>query len=294
MSVVAGTVTVADLPGAQELLSQAGSENFPVANALLGADVRRHLMAVYGYARLVDDVGDESTGDRLALLAVVESELDAIYAGGRGGRGPDIPQPTHPVMVQLARTIAQCDLPDGPFRRLIDANRVDQRVTRYETYAQLLQYCTLSANPVGEIVLGIFGVATPERIALSDRICTALQIAEHLQDIAEDHARGRIYLPAEDLIRFGCDDESLSATPTAPLRALIAFEARRARTLLAQGAPLALTLPARPRVAIAAFVAGGRAALDGLPGGGRHGGEGRPRPRALAFAPAFVGALAGR
>ena len=286
MSAVERTVTVADLPGAQQLLAQAGTENFPVANVLLGADVRRHLMAVYGYARLVDDVGDETAGDRLALLGVVESELDAIHAPDRS--------PTHPVMAELARTIAECGLPDGPFRRLIEANRVDQTVTRYETYAQLLGYCQLSAAPVGELVLGIFGVATPDRIALSDQICAALQIAEHLQDIAEDHGRGRIYLPAEDLIRFGCDDEDLSTVPTAPLRALIAFEARRARALLSAGAPLALTLSPRPRIAIAAFVAGGRAALDGLPGGGREGGEGVRRSRALAFAPAFARAVAGR
>ena len=286
MTAVERTVTVADLPGAQQLLSQAGSENFPVANVLLGADVRRHLMAVYGYARLVDDVGDETAGDRLALLDVVESELDAIYAPGDA--------PTHPVMVELARTIGECGLPDGPLRRLIEANRVDQTVTRYETYAQLLGYCRLSAAPVGELVLGIFGVATPDRIALSDQICAALQIAEHLQDIAEDHGRGRIYLPAEDLIRFGCDDEDLSTVPTAPLRALIAFEARRARALLSAGAPLALTLPPRPRIAIAAFVAGGRAALDGLPGGGREGGEGTRRSRAVAFAPALARAGTGR
>ena len=277
MSVVERTVSAADLPGAERLLDQAGSENFTVANVLLGAEPRRHLMAIYGYARLVDDVGDEVAGDRLALLDVIESELDAIYSGATVA---------HPVMRELARTIAACTLPARPFRRLIEANRMDQTVSRYETFGQLLEYCQLSAAPVGELVLGVFGAASRDRIAMSDRICAGLQIAEHLQDIAEDHARGRVYLPAEDLIRFGCDDAAvLSGTPTASLRALIAFEARRARSLLGSGAPLARTLPLRPRIAVACFVAGGRAALDGLPGGGRDDGQGagadrtRPIPR---------------
>ena len=278
-------LTAADLPGAPGLLAQAGSENFTVANVLLGAATRRHLMAIYGYARLVDDVGDEVSGDRLGLLDGIESELDAVYAGA---------DPAHPVMVELAATIRLCELPDGPLHRLIAANRVDQRVTRYATWEALLDYCALSATPVGELVLGVFGAATPERIALSDRVCAGLQIAEHLQDIAEDHARGRVYLPAVDLERFGCEDDDLSSSPNASLRALIAYEAGRTRTLLSAGAPLARTLALRPRVAVAGFVAGGRAALDGLPGGGRDGGSGRSRERAAAFVPAFARAMAGR
>ena len=286
MSVAGAELSPADLPDADELLGQARSENFTVANVLLGADTRRHLMAVYGYARLVDDVGDEAAGDRGALLDVVESELDAIYAGG---------VPEHPVMRELAETVRACALPARPFRRLIEANRMDQEVTRYETFTQLLEYCQLSAAPVGELVLGIFGVASRDRIAMSDRICAGLQIAEHLQDIAEDHARGRVYLPAEDLVRFGCDDPAiLSAPANASLRALIAFEARRARSLLSSGAPLARTLSLRPRIAVAGFVAGGRAALDGLPGGGRDGGQGTPRSRPRALAPAFLRAVMGR
>ncbi len=112
----------------------------------------------------------------------------------------------------------------------------------------------------------MFGAATPERIALSDRVCAGLQIVEHLQDIAEDHARGRIYMPQEDLIRFECDDVDLAAVLTAPRRALVAFEAERARRLLGAGAPLSRTLAPRPRLAIAGFVAGGRTALDVLQG----------------------------
>ena len=286
MSTVQRTLSPADLPGVEALLGQAATENFPVANALLGARTRRHLMALYGYARLVDDVGDEVAGDRDGLLDVVDAELDTLFAGG---------EPTHPVMRELARTVAACGLPRDPLARLLAANRLDQTVTRYETFEQLMGYCRLSATPVGELVLGVFGAATRDRIALSDRICAALQVTEHLQDIAEDHGRGRVYIPAEDLIRFGCnDDEVLSGTPTAPLRALIAYEAARARALLASGAPLARTLSLRPRIAVAGFVAGGRAALDGLPGGGRDAGQGTPRTRARAFAPAFLRSMAGR
>lgn len=260
------------LPTRDDVLAQAPAENFPVASFVLGRERQRHLMALYGFARLVDDIGDEVAGDRGALLDSVESELDRIYAGG---------SPGHPVMIALAGTIRACRLPDEPFRRLIEANRRDQVKTRYETYEELLDYCRLSANPVGELVLGVFGAATRDRVALSDRICTALQIVEHLQDIAEDHARGRVYMPYEDLVRFGCDDRDLTREPTAARRALISFEAERARTLLRAGAPLARRLSPRPRLAVAGFVAGGRGALNTL--------EGRERGFAGAFSRAVMG-----
>jgi phytoene/squalene synthetase len=139
---------------------------------------------------------------------------------------------------------------------------------------------------VGELVLGVFGAANPERVALSDSICAALQVIEHLQDISEDYARGRVYMPREDLVRFGCDDRDLSGEPTDARRALIAFEASRARSMLSAGAPLARTLSLRPRLAVAGFVAGGRAALDALVGGGA-------RTRG-SFASAFMRAAMGR
>jgi squalene synthase HpnC len=267
--------TVAELPTRDAVLSQAGAENFTVANALLGGARVRHLTAIYGFARLVDDVGDEAPGDRSALLDLVARELRCIYAPELEG------QPQHPLMIELAVTIHACGLPAAPFERLIEANRLDQTLTRYETFQQLLDYCQLSAAPVGELVLGIFGAATPERIALSDRVCAGLQIVEHLQDIAEDHGRGRVYMPREDLIRFGCDDQGLSGEPSAALKALIAFEATRARALLSSGAPLARTLPLRPRIAVAGFVAGGRRALDVLEHGPRRLDLARQLPRAV-------------
>ncbi len=159
----------------------------------------------------------------------------------------------------------QLDLPRGPFDRLIEANRRDQEIADYETFDELVAYCDLSANPVGELVLHVFGAATPDRIALSDRICTALQLAEHWQDVAEDRAAGRIYLPAEDLERFGVVAADLDARSTGPkVRELIAFEVARARALLDEGAPLVGRLGGRARIAVAGYVGGGRAALDAI------------------------------
>jgi squalene synthase HpnC len=277
--------TVGDLPGQDEVLEQADRENFTVASALLGRERREHLMAIYGYARLVDDVGDEAVGDRGALLDLVEVELDRVFAGER---------PQHPVMRTLSGTVSACGLPAEPFRRLVQANRWDQSITRYETFDQLLQYCRLSAAPVGELVLHVFDSASPERIAFSDRICAGLQITEHLQDIGEDYLRGRVYMPREDLVRFGCEDDDLAASPTQSRRALIAFEAERARSLLSSGAPLARTLPLRPRLAVAGFVAGGRAALAELPGSGGDAVRRRPARLGRAFVPGFLRAVTGR
>jgi squalene synthase HpnC len=265
------------LPTREDVMGQAGSENFTVASAILGRRRQAHLLAIYGFARLVDDVGDEAAGNRSALLDRVQAELDAIYAGAA---------PEHPVMTVLAETVRACRLPAEPFGRLIEANRRDQLVTRYETFQELLGYCQLSAAPVGELVLGVFGSATPDRIAMSDRICAALQVIEHLQDISEDYARGRVYMPREDLVRLGCDDHDLSGEPTAGRQALIAFQAERAGSLLSSGAPLARTLSPRPRLAVAGFVAGGRAALAALitPGVNRQ----------RAFAACFAKAVMGR
>jgi len=276
----------AGAPSQQAVMAQAGGENFPVASYLLGRRQRAHLLAIYGFARLVDDLGDEAAGDRLALLDQIEHDLDAIYEGR---------EPEHPVMRALAPTVADCALPDRPFRRLIDANRRDQTVTRYETFDELVDYCRLSATPVGELVLHVFGAATPERIERSDEICTALQIVEHLQDVGEDYARGRVYMPREDMTRFGCDATALgSSSVSVPLRELLSFEAARARQLLDSGAPLAGTLPLRPRLAVAGFVAGGRATLDALARADYEVLRARPRPGRLAFARRWLAAVTGR
>jgi len=170
-------------------------------------------------------------------------------------------------MRAMAETVRDCRVPARPLLDLIQANRQDQQVTRYPAYADLERYCELSANPVGQIVLYIFGVATPERIALSDNICTALQLAEHWQDVAEDLGNGRIYLPGEDLERFGCTEADLAA-PAAneAVRQLMTFETDRASRLLDQGAPLVGTLRGSARLAVAGYLAGGRAALAAIRG----------------------------
>lgn len=257
-----------DLPS--PALTKANHENFPVASRLLPSRVRRHLLAVYGFARLVDDVGDEASGERGRMLDSLEEDLDRIYTG----------TPRLPVMRELAVTARSCDVPAEPFRRLIDANRQDQVVARYERFDDLLGYCELSANPVGQIVLHVFGVATPERAALSDKVCTALQLVEHWQDVAEDLGRGRIYLPLEDLARFGCTEADLAA-PTAPprLRELMAFETRRAALMLDEGASLVGTLSGFARLAVAGYVAGGRAAAAAIAAQDHDVLRGTARPR---------------
>jgi phytoene synthase len=251
----------AGAPSAGAVVAHAGAENFPVATRLLGRRERSHLLAVYGFARLVDELGDTIGGDRLAALDWLERELDLAFDG----------RASHPLMVRLQPSLRECALPREPFARLIEANRVDQRISRYQTWEQLRRYCALSANPVGELVLGVFGLATPARIALSDSICTALQLTEHCQDVAEDFASGRVYLPTEDMARFGCTTADLDAAgngrgahDSGPLRAVVAFEVARARELLADGTPLLDELSGRPRLAVAAFVAGGRAALGAI------------------------------
>ena len=242
-------------PTAEAVMARAEGENFPVASRVLSRRVRSHLLAIYGFARLVDELGDSARGDRLAALDWLREELDRAYEG----------RAEHPLLEGLEPTLRECALPREPFVRLIEANRVDQRVSRYETWEELRGYCRLSADPVGELVLGVLGMATPARIALSDSICTALQLTEHCQDVAEDYASGRVYLPAEDLARFGCATAELGAEHAGePLREVLAFEVARARGLLADGAPLIDELRGRARLALAGFVAGGRSALDAI------------------------------
>jgi squalene synthase HpnC len=243
------------LIGNDNVAARARHENFPVATRLLPREERSNLMAIYAFARMTDDIGDEASGDRLALLDWLDDELDLAFRG----------EAIHPVFQRLTLTIMSLDLRPEPFRSLIEANRVDQRVTRYQSFDDLVEYCMLSAAPVGHLVLSVFDASTPERIALSDKICIALQIVEHLQDVGEDARAGRIYLPLEDLERFGCsEDDVLASSANGPLREVVAFESERARTLLIEGSPLAGTLPWRPRIAVEGFVAGGLAVVDAL------------------------------
>ncbi len=277
----------AGVPAAGAVMARAGGENFPVASHLLPRGIRAHLLAIYGYARLVDELGDAGAGGahRLAALDWLEGELDRAFAGAA----------RHPLLVRLEGTLRECRLPRAPLDALIEANRVDQRVSRYETWEQLLGYCELSAQPVGELVLHVLGKATPERVALSNKICAALQLAEHWQDVAEDLRRGRVYLPAVDLERFGCAEAELHRPrASGGLRALLAFEVARTRELLREGAPLIDTLRGRERFAVAAFVGGGEAALAAIERADCDVLAGPPRASRARRAAALVRALAER
>jgi squalene synthase HpnC len=255
---------------ADDLLAKAARENFPVAPRWLPRRLRADLLAIYGFARLVDDAGDEASGDRRALLDAIEADLLRAPAG----------EARHPLVCRLTPALQSHRLPVAPFQRLVEANRRDQQVVRYATWEQLQEYCTLSATPVGELVLHAVGAATPERIVLSDAVCTALQLIEHCQDVVEDRVRGRIYLPAQDLARFGVEEPDLDVRPApAALRAVLAFEEARARALFAAAEPLVASLRGAARLLVAGFAAGGLAAADALARAGHDPSVGAPKPR---------------
>ncbi|MEV5987080.1 squalene synthase HpnC [Streptomyces sp. NPDC052051] len=283
----AGTARTGDPE--RDTLDKAAEENFPVAPFFLPRVWRTDLMAVYGFARLVDDIGDgdlapggadarllgvspQEAEDRLVLLDAFEADLHRVFESA----------PRHPLLTRLQATVQRVGLTPQPFLDLIAANRQDQLVRRYETYDDLLAYCELSANPVGRLVLAVTGTSTPERVRRSDMICTALQIVEHLQDVAEDLGRDRIYLPLEDMKRFHVQEADLAThTAGASVRALVAYEAERARDLLNEGAPLVGSVHGRLRLLLAGFVAGGRAAIEAIVAAEHDVLPGPPKPSRL-------------
>jgi squalene synthase HpnC len=217
--------------------------------------VRQYMYAVYSFCRHTDDLGDEAPGDRLALLDAWAAELDAAYHGTA----------TDPIMVALQDTINRFDIPADPFKKLIEANRMDQRQQRFETYQDLLRYCDHSANPVGRMVLYVMGYKDPQRQELSDATCTALQLANFWQDVQRDWDKGRIYIPQEDMARFGYTEEDLAhGIADDRFRALMRFEVDRAHALFQKGLPLANTLRGRARLDIALFSKGGLSVLDAI------------------------------
>ncbi|MGA8296784.1 MAG: squalene synthase HpnC [Acidimicrobiales bacterium] len=257
---VGGTATAAPVGVRTDgVIAKAGSENFPVALRVLPRRVRADLVTIYAYARLVDDIGDLSEGDRLAELEWVEAEFERSLANDA----------TEPILRRAGELALRLETGRAPFLDLIEANRRDQRVSRYATYDELATYCALSANPVGRLVLAVFDVDDAEMVGLSDDVCTGLQLVEHWQDVAEDFQSGRVYLPAEDLARFGVAEETIAnRAPTAAFRRLMAFECARARRLLGSGEKLATRLSGWARVAISGFVGGGEAQLDAIEGRG--------------------------
>jgi squalene synthase HpnC len=246
--------------GVLELLAarseaQMGHENFPVALRFLPRQPRGHLANVYNFARFVDDVGDEAAGDRSALLDLIETDLRALPVG----------RATLPAVIGLGPTVRSCGVPLDPFLDLIDANRMDQKVTSYETFDDLLGYCRLSAAPVGRIVLHIAGAASDPNVTESDAVCAGLQVLEHCQDVGEDARAGRVYLPASDLRAAGlARDDLLGASTSRLLRRTVAINVERAEQLLLSGRPLVRRLSGWARVAVAGYIAGGHATAIAL------------------------------
>ena len=230
-------------------------ENFPVVSWLLPRELRDPMYAVYAYCRGVDDLGDEAEGDRLSLLDQWEAELRRCYDGS----------PSDPRFVALADTIRRFDITPEPFVRLIEANRRDQRQARYQTFDELLGYCSYSANPVGRLVLHVFGYRDEERAALSDATCTALQLTNFWQDVVRDLAMGRIYIPQQDMADFGVSEADLAAELATPaLRELMRFEVQRTREYFRRGLPLIGSVRGRLRVDLRLFTLGGLSILDAI------------------------------
>ncbi len=216
-------------------LAETHYENFHVATWFLPKALRPHFHSIYAYCRVSDDLGDEvgSTAQALALLDLWGRELDACYEG----------RARHPVFVALGETIRSCSIPKEPFADLLTAFRQDQLVTRYASMSEVLDYCRYSANPVGRLVLYACGEVSPEtkdaKFCLSDATCSALQLANFWQDVRVDFAKGRVYLPQDEMLRFGVGDETIgNGIATAEFRALLRYEVDYARLLFEKGLPL--------------------------------------------------------
>jgi squalene synthase HpnC len=241
-------------------LARSHYENFSVASWFLPERLRQHFFNVYAYCRIADDLGDEvgDTAASLQLLDQWEAELNACYDGLHT-------RPRHPVFVALAETVRKFEIPKHEFTDLLTAFRQDQSVTRYDTFNDLLGYCRYSANPVGHLVLYLCGYRDSDRQLLSDYTCTALQLANFWQDVSADFAKGRIYLPLEDLSRFGVSEEMLGdGENTSPFREMIKFEVERAREWFSQGLPLVAKVDRSLATDIELFSRGGQEILNAI------------------------------
>ncbi|MDX6256821.1 MAG: hypothetical protein QOJ11_3155 [Frankiales bacterium] len=247
------------------------AENFPVALRILPREVRSRLATVYDVARVIDDLGDRAQSDREELLLQFRRDLAEVWGTGR---------PVSPVLQRLVPVVRELGLSPEPFDRLVQANLQDQRVATYDSFEDLLGYCSLSADPIGRLVLAVFGAATPRTEELSDRVCTALQLLEHWQDVAEDRANGRVYLPQQTLREHGVEEHDLDAAATSPrLRQALRAETARAEQLLGSGTELLGLLRGWARVAVAGYVGGGQATVRALRRADFDVLAGPPRPR---------------
>lgn len=238
-------------------LAESHYENFHVASWFLPKALRPHFHSIYAYCRISDDLGDEvgDTAQSLALLDMWRTELDACYEG----------RARHPVFVALAETIRSCSIPKQPFADLLTAFKQDQTVTRYETMDEVLAYCRYSANPVGRLVLYACGYADEERFRLSDATCSALQLANFWQDVPVDFVKGRVYLPQDDMRRFGVRDETIAQGVATPgFRALLQFQVDFARRLFEEGLPLIGMVDRELAVDLDLFSRGGLEILRGI------------------------------
>jgi squalene synthase HpnC len=250
----------------EEVAARAAGENFPVGSVLFPRALRPHIRALYCYARLVDELGDSYEGDRLAALDELESQVALTFEG----------EPSWPVLRNVQPTVREFALPREPFLRLIEANRMDQTVSEYETWDDLKWYCVHSADPCGRLVLGVLRrLGDAELVAASDSVCTGLQLVNFLQDVPRDLELGRIYLPREDRERFG--GPALDR-PSDELRALLRFEAERAAALLRAGDLLRARIGGRLGRAVGLFARGGLAALAALEDAGWDVFTQRPKP----------------
>jgi squalene synthase HpnC len=240
-----------------ERLARTHYENFSVASWFLPKRLRPHFYSVYAYCRISDDLGDE-VGDAqqaLALLDEWERELEACYAG----------EPRHPVFIALRETVRACQIPQHEFADLLKAFRQDQTVHRYETFEDVLGYCRYSANPVGHLVLYVCGYRDAERQQLSDFNCTALQLANFWQDVSLDWQKGRIYLPLEDMRRFGVSEREIAERrPTPEFLKLMKFEVGRAREWFERGLPLVGLVNRELATDIELFSRGGQEILHAI------------------------------
>ncbi len=230
-------------------------ENFTVGSWLLPRDLRRHVYAIYAYCRFVDDLGDAAPGDRLARLDAWEEELLSCYEG----------RPSHPITIALQDTIERFSIPPEPFLKLVEANRIDQRKGRYRDFPELLEYCRHSADPVGHLFLYLFGYRDAGRQGLADCTCTALQLTNFWQDVRRDYQMGRIYLPGEDMDRFGVSEAQIAARRCDQnFRELMRFQVARTRRLFARGADLPARVKGAARLDIRLFTLGGLHILDAI------------------------------
>ena len=232
-------------------------ENFSVATWFLPKRLRQHFYNVYAYCRISDDLGDEvgDTRASLQLLDAWQQELEACYVGS----------PKHPVFVALSETVQAFEIPKHEFSDLLTAFRQDQTVTRYKSFDDLLGYCKNSANPVGHLVLYLCGYKDSERQLLSDFTCTALQLANFWQDVSVDYAKGRIYLPLEDLHRFAVSEDDIAhQRNTSAFVEMMKFEVERAREWFRQGLPLIQKVSRELAVDIELFSRGGQEILNAI------------------------------